>query len=69
MTLGRWRQRLQLVKSIELLANGASVSEAGWAVGYSSTSAFVTAFRRQLGITPGRYFSASEPTSSPLDAI
>jgi AraC-like DNA-binding protein len=62
MSLGRWRQRLQLVIALELLAGGASVSEAGWAVGYSSTSAFVTAFRRQLGSTPGRYFSASGST-------
>jgi len=57
MSLGRWRQRLQLVRAIELLAAGTSVSEAGWAVGYASTSAFVTAFRRHLATTPGRYFS------------
>ncbi|MDH5519758.1 MAG: helix-turn-helix domain-containing protein, partial [Acidimicrobiia bacterium] len=60
MSLGRWRQRLQLMVAIELLASGASVSEAGWTVGYSSTSAFVTAFRRQMGITPGRYFNSEE---------
>jgi AraC-like DNA-binding protein len=57
MSLGRWRQRLQLVRAIELLAAGGSVSETGWHVGYASTSAFVTAFRRQLGTTPGRYFA------------
>lgn len=57
MTLGRWRQRLQLVRAIELLASGTSVSETGWSVGYASTSAFVTAFRRQVGTTPGRYFA------------
>lgn len=56
LSLGRWRQRLQLVSAIELLAGGTSVSETGWRVGYASTSAFVTAFRRQLGTTPGRYF-------------
>lgn len=59
MSLGRWRQRLQLTRAIELLASGTSVSETGWAVGYASTSAFVTAFRRQLATTPGRYFSAA----------
>jgi AraC-like DNA-binding protein len=69
MSLGRWRQRLQLVMAIELLARGASVSEAGWEVGYASTSAFVTAFRRQLGTTPGRYFNDPEPTSSPLSPL
>jgi AraC-like DNA-binding protein/quercetin dioxygenase-like cupin family protein len=59
MSLGRWRHRLQLLRSIELLAGGTSVSEAGWIVGYASTSAFVTAFRRQVGTTPGRYFDPS----------
>lgn len=57
MSLGRWRQRLRQVRAIELMAGGCSVSEAGWTVGYASTSAFVTAFRQQLGTTPGRYFT------------
>lgn len=57
LSLGRWRQRLRLVHAIELMAEGRPVSEVGWAVGYASTSAFVTAFRRQLGTTPGRYFA------------
>ena len=64
MSLGRWRQRLQLAMAIELLASGASVGETGRAVGYSSTSAFVTAFRRQLGTTPGRYFNAPAATTT-----
>ena len=58
MSLGRWRQRLRLTRAIELLAAGTSVSEAGRTVGYASTSAFVTAFRRELGTTPGRYFAS-----------
>lgn len=56
-TLGRWRQRLQLVRAIELMAEGSTVSEAGATVGYSTTSAFITAFRHHLGTTPGRYFA------------
>ena len=59
MSLGRWRERLRLVAAIELLATGSSVTDAGLTVGYSTTSAFVTAFRRQLGTTPGRYFTAT----------
>ncbi len=58
-SLGRWRQRLQLVCAIELMAEGRSVSEAAATVGYSTTSAFITAFRRQLGTTPGRYFATN----------
>jgi AraC-like DNA-binding protein len=33
------------------------VTRAALAVGYESTSAFVAAFRRTVGTTPGRYFS------------
>ncbi len=59
MCLGQWRRRLQLIVAIELLAEGRSVSETGWTVGYANTSAFVTAFRRQFGTTPGRYFATA----------
>ena len=55
-SLGRWRQRVQLARALELLALGTSVTEAGAAVGYSTTSAFIDAFRRALGATPARYF-------------
>ena len=57
-SLGRWRLRLRLTRALELLAAGMSVSDAGLAVGYASTSAFVAAFKRELGSTPGRYFAA-----------
>lgn len=56
LTLGRWRQRACLIESLRLLAAGRSVSRVAVAVGYSSVSAFVAAFRRELGTTPGRYF-------------
>ena len=56
LTFGRWRQRLRLIRSLELLASGQSVTAAASGVGYESTSAFVSAFRRELGTTPGRYF-------------
>jgi AraC-like DNA-binding protein len=63
-SLGRWRQRLQLVRAIELMAEGRSVTGAAATVGYSTTSAFITAFRRQLGTTPGRYFDRSVTSGS-----
>lgn len=56
-TLGRWRQRLQLVRAIELMAARSTLSETGATVGYSTTSVFITAFRHQLGTTPSRYFA------------
>jgi AraC-like DNA-binding protein len=56
MTLGRWRQRLRLIEALRLLAAGHDVTRVALEVGYQSPSAFVSAFRRQLGTTPGRYF-------------
>ena len=56
MTLGRFVQRLRLVEALRLLASGRAVTAVALDVGYASPSAFVAAFRRVLGTTPGRYF-------------
>jgi AraC-like DNA-binding protein len=61
MTLGRWRQRLRFVQALRLLAAGHAVTQVAIEVGYRSPSAFVSAFRRQLGTTPGRYFDPPPP--------
>ncbi|MEE3626827.1 helix-turn-helix transcriptional regulator [Nitrospirillum sp. BR 11752] len=52
---GEWRQRLRLLHAASLLGSGLSVTQAGLEAGYDSTSAFVSAFRRRLGVTPARY--------------
>jgi AraC-like DNA-binding protein len=59
LSLGRWRAQLRLLRSLESLARGVSVTETALEVGYESTSAFIFAFRRVLGTTPHRYFRAS----------
>jgi len=56
MTFSQWRQQLRLLRAVQLLASGESVTEAAMTVGYGSVSAFIHMFRRQLGRTPGRYF-------------
>jgi AraC-like DNA-binding protein len=58
MTFGRWRQQLRLVHALRLLAAGTPVTAVALDVGYDSPSAFVSAFRRTFGATPGRYFRA-----------
>ena len=58
MTFRRWLQRARALRALERLAAGDSVTEAGLAVGYDSTSAFIAMFRRVLGTTPGRYFKS-----------
>jgi AraC-like DNA-binding protein len=60
LSFGAWRQRARLLRALQLLADDATVTSTALAVGYESTSAFVAAFRRTIGTTPGRYFN-SEP--------
>lgn len=54
MTIGTWRQKARLVHASAALAAGSSVTNAAIDCGYESTSAFIAAFRKQFGITPGR---------------
>lgn len=56
ITFGAWRTQLRLLYALELLARPCSVTDVALALRYESTSAFVQAFRRHLGATPGRYF-------------
>ena len=68
MTIENWRQKARLVHSAAALAEGAPVLEASLACGYDSPSAFIVAFRKQFGITPGRFrFDASDsPSTRPI---
>lgn len=50
-----WRQRLRLLRSLELLAAGRPVTAIALDLGYDNVSAFIALFRRVLGATPGRY--------------
>lgn len=61
MRFVEWRQRLRLLQAITLLEQGASVTMAGAQAGYASTSAFIAAFRQQMGETPARYVRAKRP--------
>ena len=47
-----WRRTARLLHATALLLDGVSVTEAGLACGYGSTSAFISAFRRRTGQTP-----------------
>lgn len=54
MTFDCWRRRVRLMRGRELLAEGVSVKEAAWEVGYENVSAFIAGFRDVFGTTPGR---------------
>jgi AraC-like DNA-binding protein len=52
---GQWRRQMQVLRSLELLAKGWSVTETSLEVGYESAGAFIRAFRQILGVTPTEY--------------
>jgi len=58
MPLGKWRQQLRLMHAMCRVAEGAKVTDAALAAGYSTASSFVAAFRKVLGTTPTRYLRA-----------
>ncbi len=56
MGLREWRRRLRLLKAVEMLENGLSVTETALELGYASTSAFTYMFRREMGHSPRAQF-------------
>jgi AraC-like DNA-binding protein len=56
ITFHQWRQQLRLLEALRLLGRGEPVTNIALDVGYNSLSAFVSVFRKALGVTPGRYF-------------
>lgn len=58
LTFGAWRAQARLLRALELLGQRRPVTQVALSLGYDSTSAFIHAFRRHLGTTPGRYFAA-----------
>jgi AraC-like DNA-binding protein len=51
----QWRTQVRMRAAIQLLTSGATVDSAARRVGYRKTSAFIAAFRRVTGQTPGTY--------------
>ena len=56
MTFGAWRQQARLLRGLEILAAGESVTSVAMQVGFETPSAFIAMFRRAMGTTPARYF-------------
>ena len=59
MSFRSWRQQRRLLRALELLATGQSVTNFALELGYDNTSAFIAMFRRCLGTTPARYLHAA----------
>lgn len=56
ITFGQWRTQIRLAASLPLLAAGMPLARIAGRVGYATPSAYVAAFRREVGVSPGRYF-------------
>jgi AraC-like DNA-binding protein len=61
MTLGRWQQQARLLRALEILAAGQSVTTVALEVGFETPSAFIAMFKRAMGTTPAKYFR-SQPS-------
>ena len=61
MSLRSWRRRLRLFKAIELLGGGMGVTRTAMDLGYGSTSAFIYAFRVDMGCSPHAYMRGHMP--------
>jgi AraC-like DNA-binding protein len=51
----QWRNQIRIAHAARQLAAGKQVVEVAHECGFASPSAFVAAFRRVVGMTPGRY--------------
>ncbi|QQP98174.1 AraC family transcriptional regulator [Lysobacter enzymogenes] len=64
LSFGRWRQQLHLLIAIRELAAGAAVQRVSESLGYESVTAFITMFKKTLGLSPTRYFAARSRSQS-----
>lgn len=64
LSLGKWRQQLRLLRSLQLLAAGEKITSAALEAGYSTPSAFIAMFRKALGTTPRKYFEDAQAKST-----
>jgi AraC-like DNA-binding protein len=63
MTFVAWRQQVCLLEATARLSHGVSITDVALGLGFSSSSAFTSVFRRNLGESPARYLSRSKAAS------
>jgi AraC-like DNA-binding protein len=56
LSFRQWRQRSRLLSSLPLLERGERITDVALACGYDSMSAFIAAFREQMGRSPREIF-------------
>jgi AraC-like DNA-binding protein/quercetin dioxygenase-like cupin family protein len=60
LSFGQWRQQLRLVEAVARLALDVPVATIAMDLGYQSSSAFISMFKKTLGDTPQRYLKRRE---------
>jgi AraC-like DNA-binding protein len=58
LSFRRWRHQLQLIVALQALIAGQTVQQVAQMLGYDSTTAFITMFKKGLGQTPARYIAS-----------
>jgi AraC-like DNA-binding protein len=51
-----WRQKARMLRAVQLLADGHSVTSVAYTVGYDTANAFIAVFKQNYGTTPARFF-------------
>lgn len=59
MTYSQWRQQAKLLNALQRIAQGEAVANIAFDLGYQSQSAFISMFKKALGKTPAKYFTAN----------
>lgn len=62
--LRSWKRRLRLFRAVELLGSGKSVTDVAMELGYGSASAFIHAFRAEMGRSPHAFARANAANAS-----
>ena len=62
ISLGRWRTQVHVSRALALLSGGTPVAHVAEAIGYSSPSAFIAMFRRNVGETPAQFHKKHRAT-------
>lgn len=57
MSFSAWRQQLCLIRAVEMLIEGHSVTNIALALGYGSTGSFTSMFSRVMGESPSNYLT------------
>ena len=62
MNFGKWRQKMRLLKSIEMLLQGMPITSVALESGYESHSAYSVAFKKTFGCPPSEFLASAAGT-------